>query len=268
MSSTSIKITGASSGAAGGGSQLQSSSTSSTTPATTTAKKSTKLGRRSGNKDSASTKSSSTIINEDELLAKDFITPDDVCNLPSITRQYLCNTEANIYDIEFTRFKIRDMESGNILFEIVKSSTTNNNNNNNKQQSSNQNGQQQNSSSKLSNIGRFVRYNFTPDFLELKTVGASIEFKVGSKPIENFRMIERHFFQDTLLKTFDFNFGFCIPNSINTCEHIYEFPSITPELCQEMINNPYETKSDSFYFVDNHLIMHNKADYSYNNGLC
>ena len=135
---------------------------------------------------------------------------------------------------------------------------------------------------------------------------SSIEFKVGSKPIENFRMIERHFFQDTLLKTFDFNFGFCIPNSINTCEHIYEFPSITPELCklllllfcfcslflnmennqnvfsffsfffifcispkgQEMINNPYETKSDSFYFVDNHLIMHNKADYSYNNGLC
>ena len=164
MSSTSIKITGASSGA--GGSQLQSSSTSSTTPATTTVKKSAKLGRRSGNKDSATTKSSSTIINEDELLAKDFITPDDVCNLPSITRQYLCNTEANIYDIEFTRFKIRDMESGNILFEIVKSSTTNNNN---KQQSSNQNGQD---SSKLSNIGRFVRYNFTPDFLELKTVGA------------------------------------------------------------------------------------------------
>lgn len=163
MSSTSIKITGASSGA--GGSQLQSSSTSSTTPATTTVKKSAKLGRRSGNKDSATTKSS-TIINEDELLAKDFITPDDVCNLPSITRQYLCNTEANIYDIEFTRFKIRDMESGNILFEIVKSSTTNNNN---KQQSSNQNGQD---SSKLSNIGRFVRYNFTPDFLELKTVGA------------------------------------------------------------------------------------------------
>jgi len=34
-----------------------------------------------------------------------------------------------------------------------------------------------------------------------------------------------------------------------------------------MINNPFETKSDSFYFVDNKLIMHNKADYSYNAGL-
>lgn len=31
-----------------------------------------------------------------------------------------------------------------------------------------------------------------------------------------------------------------------------------------MINNPYATKSDSFYFVDNKLIMHNKAEYSYN----
>ena len=32
----------------------------------------------------------------------------------------------------------------------------------------------------------------------------------------------------------------------------------------EMINSPFETRSDSFYFVDNKLIMHNKADYSYN----
>ena len=32
---------------------------------------------------------------------------------------------------------------------------------------------------------------------------------------------------------------------------------------QEMIDHPFETKSDSFYFVDNKLIMHNKADYAY-----
>ena len=30
-----------------------------------------------------------------------------------------------------------------------------------------------------------------------------------------------------------------------------------------MINNPNESRSDSFYFVDNKLVMHNKADYSY-----
>lgn len=53
---------------------------------------------------------------------------------------------------------------------------------------------------------------------------------VGDKPVNNFRMIERHFFRDRLLKTFDFDFGFCIPNSKNTCEHIYDFPSLSPEL--------------------------------------
>ena len=33
---------------------------------------------------------------------------------------------------------------------------------------------------------------------------------------------------------------------------------------QEMIDSPYETRSDSFYFVNDRLIMHNKADYAYN----
>lgn len=43
-------------------------------------------------------------------------------------------------------------------------------------------------------------------------------------------MIEKHYFRDRLLKTFDFEFGFCIPYSRNTCEHIYEFPPLPEEL--------------------------------------
>ena len=88
------------------------------------------------------------------------------------------------------------------------------------------------------NVGRFVRYQFTPQFLKLRTVGATVEFSVGAKPVKNFRfgeklsnlsllrpiyatnfsfrMIERHFFRGRHLKTFDFNFGFCIPDSKNT----------------------------------------------------
>lgn len=27
-----------------------------------------------------------------------------------------------------------------------------------------------------------------------------------------------------------------------------------------MITNPFETRSDSFYFVENRLVMHNKGD--------
>ena len=32
---------------------------------------------------------------------------------------------------------------------------------------------------------------------------------------------------------------------------------------QEIVDNPYVTKSDSFYFVEGKLMMHNKADYAY-----
>lgn len=53
---------------------------------------------------------------------------------------------------------------------------------------------------------------------------------MGSKPVNKFRMIERHYFRNKLLKTFDFEFGFCIPHSKNTCEHIYKFPNLDPEM--------------------------------------
>lgn len=60
----------------------------------------------------------------------------------------------------------------------------------------------------------------------------SVEFTVGDIPINNFRMIERHYFRDQLLKSFDFEFGFCIPSSKNTCEHIYEFPPLSEEISE------------------------------------
>lgn len=194
---------------------------------------------------------------EEILLSKKFITPEDVLKLNGISGNYLCSPRANIYDIDFVRFKIRDLETETVLFEIAKPSVL-----------------PEGGHAKIieyesadPNAGRFVRYQFTPQFLKLKVVGATIEFTVGKKPVKNFRMIEKHFFRDKLLKIFDFEFGFCMPNSQNTCEHIYEFPALSPEIVQNMIDNPFETRSDSFYFVDNRLIMHNKADYSYDGGL-
>lgn len=35
----------------------------------------------------------------------------------------------------------------------------------------------------------------------------------------------------------------------------------------DIIAAPFETKSDSFYFVEGKLVMHNKAEYAYNAGL-
>jgi len=42
-------------------------------------------------------------------------------------------------------------------------------------------------------------------------------------------MIERHYFRDRLLKSFDFEFGFIMPASNNSMEHIYEFPALAEE---------------------------------------
>ena len=65
--------------------------------------------------------------------------------------------------------------------------------------------------------------------------------------------------------SFDFDFGAAlIPNSENTIEHIYEMPKLSEKMKASMVASPWETKSDSFYFVDGKLIMHNKAEYAYN----
>jgi len=62
------------------------------------------------------------------------------------------------------------------------------------------------------------------------TVGVySVEFTIGEKPVSKFRMIERHYFRDRLLKSFDFEFGFVMPHSKNTMEHIYELPSLSED---------------------------------------
>lgn len=64
-----------------------------------------------------------------------------------------------------------------------------------------------------------------------------------------------------LVKSFDFEFGFCIPGSVNCWDAIYSMPPLDDALVADMVDHPYETQSDSFYFVDNTLIMHNKASY-------
>ncbi|EDV34121.1 uncharacterized protein Dana_GF21136 [Drosophila ananassae] len=196
------------------------------------------------------------------------VSPEDVLHLTTITDDYLCSANANVFEIDFTRFKIRDLESGAVLFEIAKPPSEQFPDGLSVEETMLAAAEELTLEDTADpNAGRYVRYQFTPAFLNLKTVGATVEFTVGSQPVNNFRMIERHFFRDRLLKTFDFEFGYCIPYSKNTCEHIYEFPNLPPDLVSEMISSPFETRSDSFYFVENRLVMHNKADYAYDGGI-
>ncbi|XP_061672449.1 protein unc-119 homolog B isoform X2 [Syngnathoides biaculeatus] len=115
------------------------------------------------------------VVTEDELRALgEDISPDHVLGLRAVTEDYLCKPEDNIYNIDFTRFKIRDLETGTVLFEIAKPPN------------SGPVEAEEGSGDFDVSAGRFVRYQFTPAFLKLQTVGATVEFTVGDRPINNF----------------------------------------------------------------------------------
>ena len=54
------------------------------------------------------------------------ITPDVVRQYKEFTPKFLCGLDANIYNIQFKRFRIRDMESDFVLFDVGDDSDTNN----------------------------------------------------------------------------------------------------------------------------------------------
>ena len=170
------------------------------------------------------------------------ISPKDVLAFKKPTDKFLCSLDANIYGIEFGRFTIRDMESNNVIFHVEPIEGV---------------------PAMVDDSSRLIRYTFSKEFLNLKAIGTTVEFKVGSKEVKNFRMIERHYYKDKLLQTYDFTFGYCIPNSANTWELIYSLPKLSEEEIEEMCKHPFETKSDSFYLVENNLFIHHKAEYEY-----
>jgi len=111
---------------------------------------------------------------------------------------------------------------------------------------------------------RTVKYSFGPEFLDRRNIALKLEFRVlGTDPIEDLVVIERHYFKGRLLRSFEFKFGFCIPGSKNETEFFYELPKLDEEEKKEMIERPFETESDSFFFANGKLIVHNKAVYDY-----
>lgn len=176
------------------------------------------------------------------------ISPADVLKYNSSTKGFLCPLSANRFGIDFLAFKIRNMEDNELVFEVAKDP--------------NAAAPEYPADFDYDNLRR-IQYKFPTRFLKFKTVGTMLRFKVGGQPLKNFRMIERHYFADKLVKSFDFNFQFCIPNSTNEWEAIYDMPELSEAEVKEMIDSPTGTESDSFYFVDGELVMHNKASYKY-----
>jgi hypothetical protein len=178
------------------------------------------------------------------------ITPADVNTLQKPTDGFLCSMSDNTYGIEFLSFCISDYDTKDIIFEVGKGSPP-----------------PPDMSLDFSTLGedmyRKIKYTFSEDVLKLPFIQTTLQFAVGENEVHDFRMIERHYFRGKLVKSFDFEFGFCIPGSVNTWDAIYSMPPLDDDLVADMVAHPYETQSDSFYFVDNTLVMHNKASYKY-----
>lgn len=158
----------------------------------------------------------------------------------------MCKIADNTYNIKFGAFRIRDIESGFVLVDVSEEELA---------------GEIPEDMDDPKT--RLVKYHFGPDFLRLKTIGLKVEFSVGDKPVPNLQMIERHYFKGRVIKSYDFKFGFCIPNSKNSLEVIYDLPQLSDSEKEDMINSPWETKSDTFFFVENKLVIHNRAEYNY-----
>mmetsp|Transcript_1348 Transcript_1348/g.4062 ORF Transcript_1348/g.4062 Transcript_1348/m.4062 type:complete len:189 (+) Transcript_1348:93-659(+) len=177
------------------------------------------------------------------------VSPDYVNQLVGPTEAFMCPLSANVYKIDFVAFKIRAVEEGteHLLFDVRKEPEE----------------QGVLLDDSIDDSVRSIRYHFGPAFLDFQTIGTCLEFTVGDQPLHNFRMIERHYFRDQLIRSYDFSMPFVIPNTTNTWEVIYSVPELDPAIKEGIISCPWETRSDSFYFVNDRLVMHNKAEYNY-----
>eukprot|EP00928_Gymnodinium_smaydae_P018131 TRINITY_DN168_c0_g2_i1.p1 TRINITY_DN168_c0_g2~~TRINITY_DN168_c0_g2_i1.p1 ORF type:complete len:200 (-),score=40.08 TRINITY_DN168_c0_g2_i1:172-771(-) len=176
-------------------------------------------------------------------------TPDFMNSLQTACDGYLLPLSGNTYSIQFTNFRIRCLDPGNecTIFDI---------------QGGSQPSPPPEGIAGTANANRFIRYRFGSGLLDCQTIGTTLEFVNGPQEVRNFRMIERHYFRDQLVTSYDFTMPFVIPNTTNNWEMIYENPLAANEDWKAALRTaPWEWKSDSFYFVDDVLIMHNRAEY-------
>jgi hypothetical protein len=111
------------------------------------------------------------------------ITPEQALALEKPTSEFLAGGKDKQYGISFGAFRMRDMDSGQVLFEIEA---------------------EDRDEDEDEEIHEPIKYHFGPDFLELRNIGTQLTFSVGPQEVKSFRMVERHYFKNKLIKSYDF----------------------------------------------------------------
>ena len=76
---------------------------------------------------------------------------------------------------------------------------------------------------------RYIRYGFDPSFLDCTSIGAALTMHNGPRELKDLQLVERHYFRNKLIKSFEFTFPYVIPSSTNTWEMIYDVPKISSD---------------------------------------
>ena len=97
---------------------------------------------------------------------KSLPTPDVVRAMNAPADAFLCKLSDNWAQFRFKGFKIRDIVSNITLVEVPEDDVENDN-----------------LDEADDPTKRLIKYHLGPDFLELKTVGLTMYFSIGSKPI-------------------------------------------------------------------------------------
>ncbi len=177
-----------------------------------------------------------------------------VKNLQSPSQNFLCKLKANKYSLQFLQLIIKNPETNKVFFS--------------------QNMDKHENSDLIINDEdypteilkafdemRMRNYTFSKEFFECELMSVTLQFKVGEQEVKNMSLVENHYFKKKRIAQYNFDFPFCAPNSINTWEYIYNMPKMNKEDIKEIVEFGEKTSSDTFFFVGDKMILHNKSEY-------
>ena len=111
------------------------------------------------------------------------ITHDIVKSYTAFTPKFLCGLDANIYDIKFKRFKVRDIESDFVLFDVSDDSEENKEPESNESKEAREENLKKIEEEDIYKSPRMIRYHISTDFVDLKNIASTLTFTVGKKEV-------------------------------------------------------------------------------------
>ena len=186
----------------------------------------------------------------------DTFTIEDARKLEVPSSKFVCKLRDNYYALQFLKFEIKDTTTKETFYVHEQDPLPNS-------EMLINDDEYDEEMLKTFDAMRTINYSFSRTFLNAKAISSTLVFKVGDLQVKNLTIVDHFFFQNKIIKTFEFTFPFCAPNAINEWEYIYDFPVFEDSVRKEMIDNPKQTTSETFFFVDEKIILHNKADYQF-----